>query len=238
MNLSEKNEREEIMTKTIVAIGGGEIGEGETLPIDEYIVSLAGMVRPKLLFIPTASNDAPEYIKKVTKIYGEQLGCEVDTLCLITAPPSLEAIKEKILTANIIYVGGGNTAKLMGFWRRYQVDKFLKEAYVTGTILAGISAGAICWFEYGYSDSFKEETGEFVIVEGLGVFPMVCCPHYESRPMFDDYMATATDMRAIAIEDHCAMVFQDNAYGVLRSREGAQAYLILNEQDVVHKQPF
>jgi dipeptidase E len=139
----------------IVAIGGGEIGELETLPIDKKIVRLAKKKKPKVLFIPTASNDAGEYCATIQKIYGNKLKCQVDFLLLIRNKENLtkKEISKKILSADIIYVGGGNTMKMLRIWRKAGVDKLLKKAYKKNIILAGLSAGTICWFRYGVSDS-------------------------------------------------------------------------------------
>ncbi len=141
--------------KKIIAIGGGEIGDLDTLLIDKEIVRLAGKRKPRVLFIPTASNDAEAYCDTFQKIYGKKLRCQVDFLLLIKEKEKLnkKIILNKILSADIIYVGGGNTLKMLNLWKKIGVDKILKKAYKSGIILAGLSAGAICWFRYGVSDS-------------------------------------------------------------------------------------
>src|ERR1700693_583913 len=135
------------MPKTIVAIGGGEIRTRGTAAIDREIIRLSNKQNPKLLFIPTASSDSERYWKHVQEYFGEFLKCNTDVLFLIKEQPSKERIKEKILSAEIIYVGGGNTLLMMRLWRRLGVDKLLKAAYENGTVLSGISAGSICWFD-------------------------------------------------------------------------------------------
>ncbi|MGR6542591.1 Type 1 glutamine amidotransferase-like domain-containing protein [Paenibacillus tundrae] len=178
----------------IVAIGGGEMRFHETLPIDRYIVEFANIENPKLLFIPTASNDAKGYIDTVKAVYGEQLGCEVDTLCLVDQDISDETIKNKILPSNIIYVGGGDTVKMMEIWRTKKVDQYLKEAFTQNIVLSGLSAGSICWFLEGHSNSSIETNRdgwwdrEKVI--GLGLISANHCPHYNENghETFDDNM--------------------------------------------------
>ncbi|MYB01665.1 hypothetical protein F4X90_18615, partial [Candidatus Poribacteria bacterium] len=97
----------------IIAIGGGEIREMETAAIDKRIVELTGKTRPKALFIPTASSDAPGYIDTFEKVYGEHFGCQTRTLELIQNPPAFEEMSALVLDSDLVYVGGGNTYKMM-----------------------------------------------------------------------------------------------------------------------------
>jgi len=145
----------------IIAIGGGEIGEEETLAIDRKIVKLAKRKNPKVLYIPTAGGDSKKWCNIFQKIYGDKLGCQVDFLLLVKNKDILtkKIITEKILSADIIYVGGGNTLKMLQIWKKNDVDKLLKKAYKKGTILSGLSAGAICWFRYGISDAVNNVKG-------------------------------------------------------------------------------
>jgi dipeptidase E len=139
----------------IVAIGGGSMVELETLGIDEEVVRLAGKPRPKALFIPTASSDNPERWDIFQQVYGERLGCDTDVLLLLGMSLAPQELEEKILSADLIYVGGGNTLKMMRRWRWLGMDRLLEQAYSRGTVLSGLSVGAICWFRYGHSDSMS-----------------------------------------------------------------------------------
>lgn len=145
------------MTKKIIAIGGGEIGtkgyQIETALIDKEIINLTNKEHPNLLFLPTASNDSQIYVDAARKHFGQKLGCKVDYLFLIKQKPTRSQIIKKINKADIIYVGGGSTLRLMQVLRRNQVDRLLREAYERGKVMSGLSAGAICWFRYGLSDS-------------------------------------------------------------------------------------
>lgn len=109
----------------IIAIGGGEIGRPgypiETEEIDREIIRLSGKKHPKVLFIPTASGDSPLYYETFKKYYGEKLGCKTDVLYLLKTKPSLEEIREKILNSDIVYVGGGNTLRMLKRWRKLGV---------------------------------------------------------------------------------------------------------------------
>jgi dipeptidase E len=171
------------MPKVIVAIGGGEIRTKGTAPIDQELIRLAKKKHPMLLFIPTASSDSDRYWKHIQEYFGEFLKCRTDVLFLIKEQPSREQIRRKISSADIIYVGGGNTLLMMRIWRRLGVDHLLKGAYENGTVLAGISAGSICWVDSGHSDSmsfYNPRKWKYINVRGLGLLKGIHCPHYNS----------------------------------------------------------
>ena len=133
--------------RKIIAIGGGEIGrpgvKNETLGIDREIIKLSGKENPKLLFIPTASGDALGYIESAQNHFGKKLGCKIDSLELIIKKYSKKEISDKILNSDIIYVGGGNTLKMMKVWRKFGVDALLEKAMKKGIDLSGLSAGSL-----------------------------------------------------------------------------------------------
>jgi|ERR1700730_17442605 dipeptidase E len=218
------------MPKTIVAIGGGEIRTKGTAPIDREIVRLSNKKNPKLLFIPTASSDSERYWQRVQKYFGKFLKCKTDVLFLMKEQPSKERIRRKILSADIIYVGGGNTLLMMRVWRRLGVDKLLKSAYENGTVLSGISAGAICWFDSGHSDSmsfYRPRKWKYINVKGLGLIKGIHCPHYNSmtrgiprRKHFRD-MIRKTGGVGIAIE-----FIDGRFYKVISSKGYSRAYRV------------
>lgn len=221
---------------TLVSIGGGEIKEEETLEIDKKIVEITGEKEPRALFVPTASNDAEGYIKTFNQIYGNKLNCKTDTLKLVEEEPSDDKIKEKIQKADIIYVGGGNTDKMLKKWREKNLDKYLKEAEESGTILSGLSAGAICWFEKYHTDSekFESETEwSYTISAGLNyIEDIITVPHYlreENRKEDIKEKIYEIDETIIAIDDNAAIKITDGRYSVLRSKKQSKVYKI---QDV------
>ena len=224
----------------IVALGGGEIRLKETLPIDRFIVEFSETPTPKLLFIPTASGDSPGYVETIKTIYGEQLGCEVDALLLVNNEISEKEIERKILSADIIYVGGGSTSKMMEIWRRNRVDEYLKKAYENNIVLSGLSAGSICWFLKGHTDSYSKnnpgEPRDHAQIRGIGLIPAIHCPHYneKGRTGFDDMMKTEM-IPGIAIEDNCAFVIKDDLYKIIKSDSHRKAYLLKNYGGKVNK---
>jgi dipeptidase E len=224
------------MPRAIVAIGGGEIRTRGTAAIDREIIRLSGKRNPKLLFIPTASSDSERYWKHVQEYFGKFLKCKTDVLFLMNGELSKAQLRSKVLSADIIYVGGGNTLQMMRVWRRLGVDKLLRSAYANGTVLSGMSAGSICWFDSGHSDSmsfYNPRNWKYVNVKGLGLIKGIHCPHYNSRTRgiprrkhFRD-MIRRTGGVGIAIENNCAIAFIDGRfYRVITSRSYARAYKV------------
>lgn len=222
----------------IVAIGGGEISNNETYEIDKFIVKSAKKENPNFLFIPTASRDAEPYIETINKLY-ESLGCTTDTLYLSNVEVNRKELNDKIDNADIIYVGGGNTDYMMEVWREYNVDKALIRAYKNGKVMSGLSAGSICWFIAGHSDSeFIEdkENPKAKWVKGLGIIPFLHCPHYDEpeREGFDEfYSGQITD--AIAIENQVAIVWDDFEMKVIKSNPLKNAYYISWSEKALNK---
>ena len=223
----------------IVAIGGGELSRGDTRKLDEYIVSLCERSKPQLLFLPTASMDALTYIERIHQ-YFEELGCQVNELCLASRKYMGSEIRDQILSADIIYVGGGDTVRMMECWKRLRVDQYLHEAYRRDIILSGISAGSLCWFLSGHSDSnsfTNPDHWEFIRAYGLGLIPAVHCPHYNEpeRKSFDEMMEIE-NLPGIALEDGTAFVEEDGIYRILRAENGGHAFLLRNWNGHVKKE--
>lgn len=218
-----------------MAIGGGEIRTRGTAAIDRTLLRLSGKRHPRLLFIPTASSDSERYWRHVDDYFGGFLRCRTDVLYLIKERPTHRQIADTIDAADIIYVGGGNTLMMMRLWRRMGVDHLLRAAHRRGTILSGISAGAICWFEAGHSDSmsfYNSRDWHYIKVRGLGLVPGIHCPHYDSRTLGVPRRRAFRDMIhvrggvGVAIENNCAIAFIDDEYKVLTSKPYAGAYTL------------
>ena len=217
----------------IVAIGGGEIGRAgysiETTSIDKEIIRLSGKAEPRLLFIPTASSDSESYFGDVKRHFGKRLGCRVDFLYLIREKPSRQEIGNKILNSDIIYVGGGNTLKMLKIWRKTGTDRILMKAYERGIVLSGVSAGAICWFRYGSSDSRKlsRKGGKLMRVRGLGFVDATYCPHYDMekdrKPHVKSMMRKAKGV-ALTFDNCSAIEIVDGDFRIISSKKNAKAY--------------
>lgn len=221
----------------IVAVGGGEIGRpgppDGTLELDSEIVRLAAKQKPRVVFLPTATKDDPGYISIVEEHYGRRLGCDVVPLLLYDRALSNTDIERAIQSADIIYVGGGNTLRMMKLWRRRGVDRHLVRAAQDGTVLAGISAGAICWCSYGVSDSRSfaspDDSWDYIAVSGLGLIDVLLCPHLDTDPRRRRAMLSVAPRRRLArlgLEDCTALEVIDDRWRILSSRESSTACVV------------
>lgn len=219
----------------IIAIGGGEIGRSgykiETLSIDKEMIRLSGKKKPKLLFIPTASSDAQGYIDLVNNYFGEKLGAKVSSLLLIKNKYSNQELKDIILSADIIYVGGGNTLKMMKIWRKFGVDRLLIGAYKKGVVMSGLSAGAICWFKYGQSDAkkFKNRKAPYITVSGLGIINALFSPHYDfEKDRQGDLKERLKKISgfALAAENCAAIEVVGDMFRIINSKKSANVYKV------------
>ena len=211
----------------IVAIGGGE--PETAYKIHQYIAGMAGKAEPRVLFIGTASHDNEEYSAYIHSDF-EGFGCTVEDLRLSGGEVRPEEIDGLLAQADILYVGGGDTAYMMEVWRKYGLDEKLKEIYREDrAILSGLSAGAMCWFRCGHSDSavFEgNEEGGFGWVENLlGIYPYAFCPHYDLRVESFDRMLGALDVPGLAVEENAAFVDDNGAISYIASTDTATAYL-------------
>ncbi|MFA6254265.1 MAG: peptidase E [Candidatus Paceibacterota bacterium] len=218
--------------KKIVAIGGGQIfvpcQPPTTLVIDQEIVRLADERSlhhpPRVLFVPTASGDDMLYCHGMYNVYSARLGCEFDHLRILAERLSDRQIENKINWADIIYVGGGNTLKMMNAWRRRRVDRLLITAYEQGKVMCGLSAGAMCWFDWGLSDSRKfanPKSWKPIRVKGLGLLPYGCCPHHDSegwrRLSFEKVVKRSYGV-GVTIEDNCALAVVGDCFRFISSQ--------------------
>ena len=219
------------MAKTkaqIIAIGGGGFGsEPENPALELYLLAQARRRNPSVCFVGTATGDAPTYVAKFYAAFAK-LRCRPTHLPLFERTPNLE---ELILAQDVIYVGGGNTKSMLGVWREWQLPKLLRAAWNRGTVLAGISAGAICWFEMGVTDSWA---GRLAALRCLGWLPGACCPHYdgeaERRPATREMVARGVLPETLALEDGAAAHFVDGKLlRIVTARPNAGGYRVRRE---------
>jgi peptidase E len=163
--------------------GGGFSMEPDNPRLDDFILTLSRRKRPRVCFIPTASADSAAYIAKFYRAFTSR--CEATDLTLFDAPslPRIPALTSQlpafVAKQDIFYVGGGSTVNLLAMWRAHGLDKLLRKAWQNGAILAGISAGMICWFEAGLTDSFGSLQA---LNDGIGLLRGSACPHYDGEP--------------------------------------------------------
>jgi len=198
--------------------------EPDNLALDAYVVSQARRNTPSVCFVGTASGDADSYIVRFYTAF-LQLDCRPTHLRLFGRTPDLQAF---LLRQDIIYVGGGNTKSMLAVWRDWGMPNTLRQAWESGVVLAGISAGAICWFEAGVTDS---SAGPLLPLTCLGLLSGTCCPHYdgeeERRPTLHELVAQRAVPPALALDDGAAAHFVGSDLSrVVSSRPNAKAYRV------------
>ncbi len=204
----------------------------------ERIRGFCSKRKPNALLIPTATYDNPETAAAFERVYGGKLGCDAHVLNLLGSTPSQSALRNVIGAADIILVSGGNTLKMMRRWRKLGVDRLLMRAQRRGVVLAGSSAGAICWYAFGHSDSmayYHPEQWDYIRVRGLGIIPATCCPHVlaENRIKHFQRMIATRGGIGIGIDNDCAIAWLGNQYRVLTTRRSAEAFKIVRSHGKV-----
>ena len=224
--------------KRILAIGGGELKNCETLSIDEYIAAeakkAAGENRPCGLFIPTASHDCMPYYNTFHKVYTGLFNVKTDVALTVGREIDPEKMRAKFERADFLYVGGGDTVFMLDHWRKSGLLQFVRDAYDRGVLVAGLSAGAICWFEEMYSDSVVE--GEYAVYPGLGWIKGKISPHYNERMLDFDETVLYNRFRAWGIENDAAIEFADGE--PVRTLGGGKVYLLDATGGTLEKQVF
>ena len=190
----------------IIAIGGGGFGRNPNQNlIEKYILNQSKSDKPNICFIPTASAEDESYIVNYYTLFSK-LPCNPVHINLFKRTPRLDSIINK---QDIIYIGGGNTKSMLAVWKEWKLDKLLKKAYLKGKIFAGVSAGSICWFEKGITDSWASNLN---LIECLGIIPGNSCPHYDSekdrRPSLHDLIHKNKINNCYASEDGSALHFK------------------------------
>ena len=194
--------------RQIIAIGGGGFGrEIGDLLIEKYIKDQSPADIPKICFIPTATGDDQGYIDNFYKAF-DSLGCSTSHINLFKRTIDL---RSHIFEQDIIYVGGGNTKSMLAVWKDWDLDIILKEAYEKGVIMSGVSAGAICWFEKGITDSWSDHQAT---LDCLGFVKGICCPHYDEEPERIPYVKKSLlgeDFKScLAVEGYAALHLVDD----------------------------
>ena len=194
----------------IIAIGGGGFGRNPNhRKIEKYILELTGKEKPNVVFFPTASAENQAYIIQFYKCF-TKMSCEPSHVTFFQRTPRLDSIINK---ADVIYVGGGNTKSMLAVWQEWKLDKLLLKAYNNGKILCGVSAGAICWFEQGITDSWASNLN---VMDCLGFLPEMACPHYQEekdrRPDVHKMLKQGKCGPGWAIDGGAAIHFKNGKY--------------------------
>jgi len=217
----------------IVAVGGGGFSPEPDNPLlDDFILSLTGKARPRVLFLPTAAGNVATCIVSSYTAFSRR--SEASHLDLFTR--TADDIGRLFLDQDVVYVGGGNTANLLAIWRVHGLDTSLRTAWEAGVVMAGVSAGAICWFEAGVTDSFGPELT--ALEGGLGLLRGSFCPHYDSeaarRPTFRRLVREGLLPDGWAADDGAAVHFVGtDVADAVSSRPEAQAYRLERTADGV-----
>ena len=197
--------------KRILAIGGGELKNRETLEIDTYIAAeakkAAGERRACGLFLPTASHDCMPYYNTFHKVYTGIFDIKTDVALTVGREIDAEKMRAKFEKADFLYVGGGNTVYMVEQWQKTGLLSYIRDAYERGVLIAGLSAGAICWFDEMYTDSLIE--GEYAVYPGLGWIKGKISPHYNERMLDFDEIVLYNRFRAWGIENNAALEIVD-----------------------------
>ena len=221
--------------KQIIALGGGGFSmEPENPLLDLYILEQAKALHPKVCFILTASGDADNYIARFYDFFNE--GNCIPTHLSLFKPPARD-LESFVQEQDIIYVGGGNTKNMLVLWKEWGLDQILRKAWEQGIILAGISAGSICWFEEGVTDSYGDVLEP---IKGLGFLKGSNCPHFDGetdrRPAYHEMIASGKISGGIACDDGVAVHYMDGEMkNIVSSRPNAKAYRISLQDKVIEE---
>jgi dipeptidase E len=211
--------------RTLVALGGGGFTmEPDNPALDDFVLGLSAARAPRILFLPTASGDPAGQINAFRARFGGRSDCEAAHLSLFNLHDSTRTLDEVVHEQDVIYAGGGSMRNLLAIWRAHDLDRLLVEAWKRGTVLAGISAGAMCWFEGGVTKS----SGPPEPIAGLGVLPGSLSVHADGEPerlpVWLDAVRRGTLPGGWAADDGCALLFRGRKLErAVSSRPGASA---------------
>ena len=221
------------MKRQIIAIGGGGFGRnpGEGI-IENYILNQANNKNPKICFIPTATGDNEAYKNNYYATF-TKLNCRPVHLDFFKRTPDLDSL---INEQDVIFVGGGNTKSMLAVWKEWGLDLILKDAYKNGVVMSGVSAGAICWFDQGITDSWSED---LKVMDCLGFVKGACCPHYDEepqrRPSLKKFLSQKILTSCYAVDGGCALHIDDEKeYRSIAFSKNKNSFLVeFNNEELV-----
>jgi dipeptidase E len=208
----------------IVAMGGGGFLQETPSLMDDFVLDLSGRDEPRVCYLGQAMGDEPGNIARFHRAFppGRALATHLNLFSRDGTDP-----REHLLAQDVIYVGGGNTVNMLAVWRAHGVDAALREAWEAGVVLCGMSAGSLCWFECGITDSYGPLRP---IHDGLGFLPGSNCPHYDSedsrRPTYTSAVAAGFPA-GYAADDLCGLHFRGTELAeALGSHPAARAFRV------------
>jgi dipeptidase E len=206
-------------------MGGGGFTAGPADPaLDELVLELAGVPRPRVCLLPTAGGDSEHQIRRYHETFGDRL-CEPTHISLFRLGRHPVPLREHLLSQDAIYVGGGSMVNLLAIWKAQGIHQILHEAWENGILLAGLSAGSMCWFEWGITTS----SGQAAPAPGLGFLPGSNSVHHngepDRRPVYLEAVRNGEIPPGWAVDDGAALIFRHRRLEeVVSARAGARAY--------------
>jgi peptidase E len=217
--------------------GGFSMTDGPS-PLDAYVLSLTARSMPVVCFLATASGDSSEYVGRFHRAFGDLPCLRIDLSLFRRQQEPLTQVLDR---TDVVYVGGGSTANLLSLWRLHGLDRALADrAAARPLVVAGVSAGGLCWFEGGITDSFGRLRP---LADGLGWISGSFCPHYDGepgrRPAFRDAIRDGAVRSGWAADDGAALHFAGGR--LLRSiteRRSATTYRLERRDGEVDETPL
>ena len=224
-------------SRNIIAIGGGGFGAnpGQGV-IENYILKQTKKKNPRICFIPTATGDNEAYKVNFYSTF-TNLNCYPSHLDFFKRTPDLN---ELILNQDAIFVGGGNTKSMLAVWKEWGLDKILKKAYLNGTVMSGVSAGAICWFQNGITDSWASN---LKMMPCLNFVKGTCCPHYdeepERKPAVKKLLLTNKIKNVYAVDGGAALHIKDEkVFKSVIFKKNKSSYLVDIKKKSINEKSF
>lgn len=218
---------------TILAMGGGGFTmEPDNPALDEFVLTLSDRQVPRLLFLPTASGDAMAQVGRFHATFDDR-PCETRVLSIFRLGETGGVpLRDLILAQDIVYVGGGSMRSMLAIWREYELDVILREAWQSGVVLAGLSAGAMCWFVGGVTMS----TGLPAPVAGLGLLPGALSVHADTDaarlPVFEAAIQDGRLPAGWLADDGAGLLFRERRLErVVSSRARARVVHVRRDDD-------
>ena len=214
--------------KKIISIGGGGFTHESDKSLDQFVLKQLNIRNLKIGFLPTASKDDNQKTNLFYKRF-ENVSSELSHFNLCS---KIDGFKEWFLSKDLIYVGGGNTFYMLEIWKKNNLIKIIKEGYNNGIVLSGVSAGAICWFDKGVTDSWASNLN---VIDCMGILSGSCCPHYNSekdrRPSVHKFIKEDKLSSVYALEDGAAIHFKDDKpYKNISFIDDAKVFIV--EKDI------